>query len=77
MTPAAEFRAWRTCEVCGHAANEPEVQPRVLLINDGGKGVFVDIIQCRRVDDCRARAEASGRGWPAMDSTWLLRTKRS
>lgn len=75
MSP--EFRAWRTCEVCGYAANEPEVQPRVLLIADGGSGVFVDIIQCRRVAECRVRAEKAGREWPALDSAWLLRTKRS
>jgi len=70
------FLAWRTCEVCGHAANEPEVQPRVLLIADGGTGVFVDIIQCRKVAECRVRCEAAGREWPALDSEWLSRTKR-
>ena len=69
------FRAWRTCEVCGHEANEPEVQPRVLLIRDGDKGVFVDTIQCRDVRACRERCDAQGRVWPALDSGWLARTK--
>lgn len=74
MSP--EFRAWRVCEVCGHAANEPEVQPSVGKlpdVTDGlGKvkqwGVVMDVIRCRRIDECRARADAAGRTWPFAES---------
>jgi len=60
-------QAWRTCTVCGYSANEPAVQPRVALCDDGtGKGVFMDIVQCRRIDECRARCDAAGRPWPLI-----------
>lgn len=74
MSP--EFRAWRTCEVCGHAANEPEVQPSVGKLPDVRDGLnrviewgpVLDVIRCRRVEDCRARAAAAGRPWPFAES---------
>mgnify|MGYP006935492730 CR=1 FL=1 len=76
MSP--EFRAWRVCEVCGHAANEPEVQPSVGKLPDETDGLgrvlkmgaFLDVIRCRRVDECRARADAAGRDWPFAESRW-------
>lgn len=74
MSP--EFRAWRVCEVCGHAANEPEVQPSVGKLPDVRDGLdriqewgaVLDVIRCRNVDECRARADAAGRAWPFQES---------
>lgn len=70
--PVPEFRAWRTCELCGYAANEPEVQPSVVRMPDelDGRGHVLKVgavlpkIRCRRVDDCQRRAKAAGRPWP-------------
>lgn len=70
------FRAWRTCEVCQHSANEPEVQPSVGklpdVLDEKGRlvkaGEYLDVIRCRRVDECRARAKAAGRPWPFEES---------
>jgi|GEM_PF-4808142 len=72
----SEFRAWRTCEVCGHAANEPEVQPSVVKLPDetdsrgrvAALGAYLDVIRCRRVAECRVRADAAGRAWPFEQS---------
>lgn len=66
---------WRTCEVCGHQANEPEVQASIARLPDEkdalGRvvklGAFLDVIRCKRVDDCRRRAEEAGRPWPFAD----------
>lgn len=61
--------AWRTCELCGHSANEPAIQPSVALMDLGdGRPQFMDVIRCKRVDDCRARADAAGRGWPLVST---------
>jgi len=63
---------WRTCEVCGHSANEPEVQPSIGKLPDKldsrGRvieaGAYLDVVRCRRAFDCMKRAEALGRPWP-------------
>ena len=74
MSP--QFRAWRTCEVCGHAANEPEVQPSVGKLPDVTDGLHrvkewgavMDVSRCRDVHACRERAAAAGREWPFAES---------
>lgn len=70
------FLAWRVCEVCGFGANEPAVQPSVARLPDEtderGRvvklGAFLDVIRCKRVDECRARAAAAGRPWPFAET---------
>jgi hypothetical protein len=72
------FLAWRKCEVCGFEANEPTVQPSVGKLPDRTDGLgkiiewgpVLDVIRCRRVDECRARADAAGRPWPFQESRW-------
>lgn len=66
---------WRTCEVCGFEANEPIVQPSIGKLPDKldskghvvELGAYLDVVRCRRVDECMARAEAAGRPWPFVE----------
>lgn len=69
--------AWRVCELCGYGANEPAVQPSVALIRTApGQGTFMDVMRCKRVDDCQARAAAAGRDWPVMSTADLPKPVR-
>jgi len=73
-----EFRAWRTCESCGHAANEPEVQPSLAKMPDEldarGRvvklGAYLDVIRCKDVEACRQRTADRGREWPFESTRW-------
>lgn len=69
------FLAWRRCELCGHEANEPAVQPSVAKMPDRvdglGKilewGPVLDVIRCRDVKGCQQRARELGRDWPFVE----------
>lgn len=62
---------WRTCELCGHGANEPAVAPTLMYVQLGDGRQFMDVIRCKDRDACRARAAGAGRPWPEADSREL------
>ena len=67
---------WRVCEACGHAANQPVVQPSIAKLPDqvDGRGrvvtpgAYMDVVRCRDVEACRVRCAAAGRAWPFEES---------
>ena len=62
---------WRTCELCGHSANEPAIAPTMMYAQLPTGRQFMDVIRCKDREACRARAAAAGRAWPEADSSEL------
>lgn len=65
---ARTAEGWRTCVLCGHAGMLSEVRPSVSRLRDPGPaGAYVQLVRCKRVDECRARCLANGDPWPLDD----------
>lgn len=62
---------WRTCELCGHGANEPAVAPTMMYAQLPEGRQFLDVIRCKDREACRDRAAAGGRDWPEADPAEL------
>lgn len=62
---------WRTCELCGHGANEPRVAPTMMYVQLPEGRQFMDVIRCQDRDACRERSAEAGRAWPEADSREL------
>lgn len=61
---ADQVGAWRKCELCGYENNQPMVAPSLALIDTPQGQVYVDVIRCKRTEECRQRTLALGRPWP-------------